>query len=265
MFQLHPLPAFQDNYIWMLQRPDAPGQVVAVDPGQSAPVLQWLQQHQLRLAAILITHHHPDHTGGVAELLASQPNDKIKVYGPSDSPFQGINTPLDDGDQIELLGQKLDVKRVPAHTLDHIAYYTPYTDPQDQVQLFCGDTLFVAGCGRLFEGSAEQMHRAMQFFRSLPDRTQICCAHEYTLSNLNFAAAVEPENPDIAACIERCQQLRQQAQPTLPGLLDEEKRINPFMRYDQPAVISAAQSREPDGCDDEAAVLATIRRWKDNF
>ncbi|RDE24199.1 hydroxyacylglutathione hydrolase [Motiliproteus coralliicola] len=263
MFQLHPLPAFQDNYIWMLQSPDAPGLAVAVDPGQSEPVKQWLKQNQLQLAAILITHHHPDHTGGVAELTAAQPD--ITVYGPAESPFQAITKPLNDGDRIEILGQRLNVKRVPAHTLDHIAYYTPFTGPRDQAQLFCGDTLFVAGCGRLFEGSAEQMHQAMQFFRGLPDSTQICCAHEYTLSNLNFAIAVEPNNPDIQSCIQRCQQLRDQSLPTLPGKLAEEKRINPFMRYDQPSVMAAAQQREPDCSNNEARVLATIRRWKDNF
>lgn len=261
MFQLHPLPAFQDNYIWMLQSVTSPGFVVAIDPGQSEPVKQWLQTQGLKLAAILITHHHPDHTGGVAELAGED----IPVYGPANSPFLGISHPLDDGDQIELLGQTLTIKRVPAHTLDHIAYYTQFSDSDDQAQLFCGDTLFIAGCGRLFEGTAEQMHQAMEFFRQLPDRTEVCCAHEYTLSNLAFAEAVEPNNADIQTSIERCQQLRQQSIPTLPGQLAEEKLINPFMRYDQPEVIAAAQSREPDSGQSGAQVLATIRRWKDNF
>ncbi|MEH6648474.1 MAG: hydroxyacylglutathione hydrolase [Motiliproteus sp.] len=260
MYQITPVHAFQDNYIWMLQHPRYPGLAIAVDPGQSEPVVTWLQQQQLKLAAILITHHHPDHVGGVSQLA-----DNIPVYGPANSPFDGITEPLQDGDIIELLGQTLHIKAVPAHTLDHIAYFCEAAESNTQPQLFCGDTLFVAGCGRLFEGSALQMQQAMAYFRTLPDSTQVCCTHEYTLANLSFASTVEPDNENISQAIERCQALRNAHQPTLPGSIGEEKRINPYMRYDDPAVVAAAQHRSSSAPHNDAEVLAVIRQWKDTF
>tara|TARA_R110002167_G_scaffold52042_7_gene150583 strand:+ start:5024 stop:5839 length:816 start_codon:yes stop_codon:yes gene_type:complete len=271
MFQLYPLRAFQDNYIWMLQHPSHPGLAVAVDPGQSAPVEEWLKRHHLKLAAILVTHHHPDHTGGIQQLA----DPETPVYGPVNSPFKGITLPVSDNDRIELLGQSLRVKSVPGHTLDHIAYYTdgahaensnqsPSLEP-DSPQLFCGDTLFIAGCGRLFEGSAEQLQQAMFFFRGLNDQTQVCCAHEYSLSNLSFATAVEPDNVAIQIATERCQKLRSEGLATVPGQIGEEKQINPFMRYDQPSVIQSAERLSGKKLTNDALVLAAIRQWKDHF
>ena len=260
MYQITPVRAFQDNYIWMLQHSEHPGFAIAIDPGQSEPVEAWLQEHQLQLAAILITHHHPDHVGGVSQLA-----NNIPVYGPANSPFSGITEPLSDGESIELLGQVLQIKAVPAHTLDHIAYFCEAEAPNQMPQLFCGDTLFVAGCGRLFEGTAQQMQQAMAYFRSLPDTTQVCCTHEYTLANLSFAEVVEPNNSEIGLVIERCQTLRSTNRPTLPGTIGEEKQINPYMRYDHPAVVAAAQQRSGKAPNGDADVIAVIRQWKDNF
>lgn len=258
MFQITAVPAFSDNYIWMLQHQSQPGLAVAVDPGQSEPVEKWLKTHNLTLAAVLVTHHHPDHVGGVDALAGSS----TPVYGAANSGYKGINQPLNDGDRFELLGQSIDVKTVPGHTLDHLAFY--HLDG-NQAQLLCGDTLFVAGCGRLFEGTAEQMQQAMAFFRSLPDDTEIYCAHEYTLANLKFAAAVEPDNSAIHEAIARCNQLRQQGLATVPGRIGEEKQINPFMRYDQDDVIAVARQRSGLDNPDDAQVLGQIRAWKDQF
>lgn len=257
MFEVHPLPAFNDNYIWVLSRPGSKG-VAVIDPGDAAPVARYLSAKGLTLEAILVTHHHPDHTGGVEELAAAS---GAAVYGPAGSPFTRLDQSLSDGQQIQILGQPLEIKAVPGHTLDHISYF----HPDHPSQLFCGDTLFLAGCGRLFEGTARQMHEAMAWFRALPDDTQVYAAHEYSLANLAFAEAVEPANADIQAAIARCREQRNQEQPTLPGTIGEEKRINPYMRTDQPAVMAAAARLCGHPLDDEAQVLAQIRQWKDRF
>jgi len=257
MYKVTPIPAFRDNYIWTILG-DPPGAVAVVDPGDAAPVERYLGEQGLTLAAILITHHHPDHTGGVAELTAHR---DIPVYGPENSPFGGITHPLGDGAQIELFGHRLEVKAVPGHTLDHISYFQPL----DQPQLFCGDTLFLAGCGRLFEGTAAQMQAAMDYFASLPDTTLVYCTHEYSLANLMFAQAVEPENPSIADAIEQCRTLREQERPTLPSTIGSEKRINPFMRTEQAAVVSAAAAHAGSARANPVEVLAALREWKNRF
>ncbi|MBV1789167.1 hydroxyacylglutathione hydrolase [Marinobacterium sp. D7] len=257
MYNVAPIPAFRDNYIWALQG-DQPGQVAVVDPGDAAPVEQYLAQNNLSLAAILITHHHPDHTGGVDDLTAHR---GIPVYGPENSPFNGITHQLSDNMQIELLGQRLEIRAVPGHTLDHISYF----QPGEQPQLFCGDTLFLAGCGRLFEGTPAQMHDAMNYFASLPDATLVYCTHEYSLANLMFAKAVEPKNPAIDAIIEQCKVQREQDRPTLPSTIGSEKRINPFMRTAEDAVIAAARQHAGIGQADPVEVLATLREWKNRF
>ncbi|WP_286238693.1 hydroxyacylglutathione hydrolase [Neptuniibacter halophilus] len=257
MYNVTPVRAFSDNYIWVISTPDST-QVAVVDPGDAAPVQTYLDAQGLSLCAILITHHHNDHTGGVAALTEGQ---SIPVYGPASSPFKGINRPLKGGDRISLLGTELEIAEVPGHTLDHISYFSRTGQPQ----LFCGDTLFLAGCGRLFEGTAEQMLNAMNYFAGLPDDTEVYCTHEYSLANLAFAEAVEPGNHDIEAAIEQCTQLRHQDKPTLPSNLAQEKRINPFMRTDRQSVINAANRFSSDALHTQTEVFAAIREWKNQF
>jgi len=256
MFQVTPIPAFDDNYIWALQVPGS-SHIAVVDPGDAAPVEQYLQQKGLSLDAILITHHHADHTGGVAQLTADR---AIPVYGSHQSKFSGVTHPLKQDSSIEVSGQSLTVAEVPGHTLDHISYY----QPTGNGQLFCGDTLFLAGCGRLFEGSPAQMLAAMRYFRGLPGSTEVYCTHEYSLANLAFAQAVEPENQAITNSILDCQQKRSDKLPTLPGSIATELQINPFMRTDQEAVIKAAE--QFDGSKgDETVIFTAIRAWKNQF
>ncbi|MCW8884147.1 MAG: hydroxyacylglutathione hydrolase [Motiliproteus sp.] len=257
MFQITPIPAFDDNYIWMLQKPGS-HDVVVVDPGDATPVLAKLKQDQLQLQGILITHHHADHTGG-ADQLAKQFD--VPVYGPANSPYKGISQSLVDGDSCEVLGQSLSVRTVPGHTLDHISYFIDGEQPQ----LLCGDTLFLAGCGRLFEGSPQQMLKAMNYFSQLPDNTQVFCTHEYSLANLAFAEAVEPENAEIQQTISNCQTLRKQQKPTLPSSIAQERLINPFLRTQQASVRDAARKYQGADLKDEEAIFAAIREWKNNF
>lgn len=257
MFTVTPIPAFNDNYIWAL-RGDQEDRVALVDPGDAAPVLAWLEQQGMTLDAILITHHHQDHTGGVEALRARF---EIPVYGPLESPFEGITAPLRHNSELRLLGQRLQIHAVPGHTRDHIAYF----QPDDQPQLFCGDTLFLAGCGRLFEGTARQMLEAMHYFASLPESTEVYCAHEYSLSNLAFAAAVEPDNEAIEQVRRQCETRRAQHQPTLPSSIGQEKRINPFMRTREEAVIFSAEQHIGNRLTSEVEVLAALRKWKNRF
>ncbi|PIE25360.1 MAG: hydroxyacylglutathione hydrolase [Neptuniibacter caesariensis] len=258
MFSVTPISAFSDNYIWVISLPDT-SRVAVVDPGDAEPVEAYLTENNLELCAILITHHHNDHTGGVKALVDGKRN--IPVYGPDSSPFKGITNPLHEGDRIELLGTTLSVKTIPGHTLDHICYFVDQPNPQ----LFCGDTLFLAGCGRLFEGTAKQMLTAMHYFSELPDTTEVYCTHEYSLANLSFAAAVEPENQAIQDAISRCKKQREQGKPTLPTSIAQEKEINPFMRTTHRDVISAAHAFSHTTIDNEVEVFAAIREWKNQF
>ncbi len=261
MYTATPLPAFNDNYIWMLTKDDYPGMVI-VDPGDADVVLKAIDQYQRPLTAILITHHHPDHTGGVETLIK---HFNIPVYGPHNSPFTGITHPLKSDDEISLLGDTLKVKEVPGHTLDHITYFNDSVSDSTKPQLFSGDTLFLAGCGRLFEGTAEQMLKAMNYFKQLPEETEVYCTHEYSLANLAFAKAVEPDNEAIDRSILHCQELRDKGEPTLPSNLGTEVQINPFMRSDQKSVQEAAQSYASAYIENELAAFTTIREWKNNF
>jgi hydroxyacylglutathione hydrolase len=257
MFKVTPIPAFTDNYIWALEGSEK-GRIAVVDPGDAEPVKAYLAENDLELAAILITHHHQDHTGGVAALLARYP---VPVYGPLDSPFGGITDPLRHNSEIRLLGHRLQIRAVPGHTLDHISYFQPDEGPQ----LFCGDTLFLAGCGRLFEGTARQMLDAMHYFSSLPETTEVYCTHEYSLANLAFAAAVEPQNTEIDHVRHACEALRSADKPTLPSTIGQELRINPFMRTAQTSIRHSAEAFVGRKLDNEIEVMAAVREWKNQF
>ncbi len=254
---LLPLPAFQDNYLWLLHDGH---RALVVDPGDAQPVLAFLQQGGLQLEAILVTHHHPDHIGG---LDAVREATGAKVFGPAHETIPGPLQRLVEGDRIEALGLAFEVMDVPGHTSGHIAFYCARVDGAPL--LFCGDTLFSGGCGRLFEGTPAQMLRSLGKFAALPETTRVCCTHEYTLSNLRFARTVEPENEDLFQYQQRCEALRARQEPTLPSTIGLEQRINPFLRTRAPAVTRAAQAYNGAEPGDEVAVFAAIRQWKNEF
>ncbi|WP_312227625.1 hydroxyacylglutathione hydrolase [Pseudescherichia sp.] len=224
---LNSIPAFQDNYIWVLSNDQ--GHCVIVDPGEAAPVLHAIEENQWQPQAILLTHHHHDHVGGVKELRQRFPD--VVVYGPEETQDKGATKCVVEGDKLILLGYEFSVFATPGHTLGHVSYYTiPY--------LFCGDTLFSGGCGRLFEGTADQMYQSFQKINALPPETVICCAHEYTLANMKFAQHILPNDPAIEDYLNKVKQLRTKSQTTLPVTLENERRINVFLRTEDPDLIS---------------------------
>ena len=255
--QLIPIPAFSDNYIWALHD----GQkALVVDPGESEGVARWLAQQGLHLDTILITHHHADHTGGVAQLREAT---GARVIGPAYEPMPEPLQRVGADESVEVLGLRFDVMEVPGHTAGHIAYYTPAMDGAPL--LFCGDTLFSGGCGRLFEGTPAQMLDSLTRLAALPADTRVCCTHEYTLSNLKFALAVEPGNAELAAYTALCEAQRAQNFPTLPSSIGLEKQINPFLRTGEAAVVRSAQAHAPGTPFDAVSVFATLREWKNVF
>ena len=247
--------AFADNYIWLI--PGTANQVAVVDPGDAKPVLQALHEHSLMPVAILCTHHHWDHSGGINEIRAQYP---IPAYGPAGEKIAGVTHPVREGDEVYLaeLEQEYRVLDIPGHTAGHIAFY-------GHDRLFCGDTLFSAGCGRLFEGTPTQMHASLRLLAALPEKTEVYCGHEYTLANLKFALTVEPENRHIQEYQREATHLRAQNRPTLPSTIGLERRVNPFLRTAEPGVRRAVEHSIGQKSDTDAAVFATLRRWKDGF
>ena len=249
---LRPLPAFADNYIWALS--DDEGRTVIVDPGEAAPVLA--AREGLRPVAVLLTHHHADHIGGVAELLQTWPD--LRVIAPEDARISYATEIVHEGDEVELEGWRFSVTEIPGHTRSHIAFH-------GHGLLFCGDTLFSLGCGRLFEGTPAQMHESLTKLAALPPDSRICCGHEYTVNNSRFATVVEPGNLALRRRSEEARTMRDRGLPTLPSTLADELATNPFLRVDEPGVrqsLHARLGREPA---DSVDAFAELRRWKDGF
>jgi hydroxyacylglutathione hydrolase len=255
MLQISPIKAFDDNYIWVLRNPDA-ATAVAVDPGDESPLLEWLSENGLQLSAVLITHHHYDHVGGIPELSEAFPG--LKVYAPAGESIKGVTDPLREGDRPVIPGLDADfqVFEVPGHTAGHIAYF-------GEGILLCGDTLFAAGCGRVFDGSMAQLAASLQRIAQLPTETKIYCAHEYTLDNLGFARWVEPQSEAVIKRIEAEQEKRKKGEPTLPSLLQLELETNPFLRTEQLSVVEAAEKISGKALTDHTEVFKVIRQWKD--
>lgn len=259
MIQIDALPAFNDNYLWLLQD-TATRRCAVVDPGDAAPVLDWLAAHpDWTLSDILVTHHHFDHVGGVERLKQVT---GATVYGPARENIPARDEALGEGDRIQVLDLEFEIMEVPGHTLGHIAYYhAASTSPL----LFCGDTLFAAGCGRLFEGTAEQMYQSLNRLAALPGHTLVYCTHEYTLSNLRFAEAVEPENPQLIQRVAEVTAWREAGRISLPSTIALERATNPFLRSHEPAVAKRADERSGPLQANPAAAFAALRAWKDRF
>ena len=252
--KISPVSTLQDNYVWVIIDSENKSAII-VDPGEAAPVHQFLTQHQLKLKAILITHHHWDHTNGIAELLQHY---QVPVFGAKKMETPEITNTVEDGANIKLPPFAFDVIAIPGHTLNHIAYYA-------KGMLFCGDTLFAAGCGRMFEGTPQQLFHSLQKLAALPDDTNVYCAHEYTLNNLRFAKAVEPHNQKIMEKIEHIKKIREKQSPSLPSTILDEKETNPFLRCDSAEIKANVEAHIGKKLNSPLEIFTELRKWKDIF
>jgi len=271
MININPIHAFSDNFIWAITKNS---RVSIVDPGDASVCIEYIEQHQLILDNILITHHHPDHVGGIKDLLdyCQQQQWQVTVFGPANEKIPYCDHKVTDQDTVNIssLGINFSIIDLPGHTSGHIAYYSDSASNSDSDSyhkpiLFCGDTLFSGGCGRIFEGTPAQMLNSLTKLANLPDTTQVYCAHEYTQANLSFALAVEPNNEQLITYNQQVANLRAQAQATIPSSIKLEKQINPFLRAHIDQVQTSAQRFDSAINKTELEVFAAIRRWKDNF
>lgn len=250
-----PIRAFKDNYIWTIVD-EKNNTCCVVDPGDAIPVSKFLKENNLTLSGILLTHHHADHSGGVKKLLSQFAG--IPVYGSHLSKIEAVNKHVKEGDVIDCMNMQFKVMEIPGHTLDHIAFYN------DEI-LFCGDTVFSAGCGKVFEGTTEQMYQSLQKILNLSEKIKMYCGHEYTMANLMFAQEVEPNNSEIKSKITSIQENADANVPTLPSTILAETRINPFFRCDEPDVIKAVEAHANQALKGASDVFAHLRDWKNNY
>lgn len=259
--QIQPIPVFRDNYIWIIHNTK---HAIVVDPGDALPALDYLQSNQLQLQAILITHHHNDHTGGNPMLLDRF---DVPVYGPARETISTVTHALQEGDAIHIptLSLAFEVIEIPGHTCGHIAYFGFLQGLKNKNILFCGDTLFACGCGRILEGTPQQMYQSLQKLADLPDDTLVYCTHEYTLGNIAFARTVEPSNINLEKQDHRAKQLRSENRPTLPTTIATEKACNPFLRCHQPEIIETASQYAGKMLSEPIAVFTALRERKNSF